>query len=101
VSDKITVAESGDTASTRPAAPLSEETELPLNTINPFAPNASSSTPKYATPVVEVPNENEFGVKGKFTGLPAVNAEVVPLFVRGTNRVVHAWVVTLHAVVVT
>ena len=101
VSDKITVVLSGETASTRPAAPLSEETEAPLKTINPLAPNALSSTPRYATLVVEGPNKNEFGVKGKLTALPAANTGVVPLRVSGINCVVQACVVRLHAVVVT
>jgi hypothetical protein len=101
VSDKITVAESGETASARPAAPLNWETELPLKTINPWVPNAASSTPKYATLVVAGPNKNEFGAKGRSTGVPAVNAEVVLFRVMGTILVVQAWVVPPHAVVVT
>ena len=80
---------------------MSEETELPLNTINPLAPNALSSTPRYATLVVKGANKKEFGVKGKLTTLPAVNTEVVLFRVSGINCVVQVWVVTLHAVVVT
>jgi hypothetical protein len=80
---------------------LSEETELPLKTIKPLAPNALSSTPRYATLVVEGPNKNEFGVNGKLTELPAAKMELVPLRVSGINCVVQVWVVLLHAVVVT
>jgi hypothetical protein len=46
VSDKITVLESGETASTRPAVPLKAEAELPLKIISPCVPKAALSTPR-------------------------------------------------------
>lgn len=101
VSDKITVLESGETASTRPAAPLNGETEPPLKIISPCVPKPALSTPRYAKLALAGPNRSELGAKGRFTGVPAVKVEVVPLRVMGTILVVQACVVLPHAVVVT
>jgi hypothetical protein len=46
VSDRITVVLSGETASTRPAAPANEEAALPERIIRPCALNPVESTPK-------------------------------------------------------
>ena len=100
VSDKITVLESGETASTRPAAPLNGEAELPLKIISPCVPNAALSTPRYAKLALAGPNKSELGAKGRLTGVPAVKVELVLLRVRGTILVAQACVVLLQAVVV-
>jgi hypothetical protein len=101
VSDKITVFESGETASARPAVPLKAEAELPLKIISPCVPKAALFTPRYATLALAGPNKNELGAKGRFAGVPAVKVDVVPLRVMGTILVVQACVVLPHAVVVT
>ena len=59
------------------------------------------STPRYAAPALVGLNEKEFGAEGRFTGVPALKTEGLPLRVTGMTRVVQAWVVLPHAVVVT
>jgi hypothetical protein len=101
VSDKITVALSGETASTRPAAPPTGATELPENTIRPFELNPIESTPRYESPALLRPSAKLLGVDGRFTGVPAEKVDDELVLPIGTIRVVQDNVVPLHAEVVT
>ena len=62
-------------------------------------PAAVLSTPRYDVPAVR-PVTNEFGVTGRFTGVPVVKVPVELLCVKGKSLAVQDNVVPAHAVVV-